>query len=71
MTVGGTDRSWVLATFPGGDESVMSGLMRERTARRAVIVDATEGKGHVLLFSTTPAYRWQNLGESTCWRTRS
>jgi hypothetical protein len=22
-----------------------------------------KGKGHVLLFSTNPVYRWQNLGE--------
>ena len=30
---------------------------------RAAVVDAPEGKGHVVLFSTNPAYRWQNLGE--------
>jgi hypothetical protein len=65
MSVGGTGRGWVLATFPGGDESVMSGLMRgaNELRGRAAIVDAPEGKGHVLLFSTNPAYRWQNLGE--------
>jgi hypothetical protein len=43
----------------------MSGLMRgaNELRGRAAIVDAPEGKGHVLLFSTNPAYRWQNLGE--------
>jgi hypothetical protein len=30
---------------------------------RAAIMDAPEGKGHVLLFSTTPAHCWQKLGE--------
>jgi hypothetical protein len=65
MSVGGTGRGWVLATFPGGDESVMSGMMRcaneLRVAPRSWM--GRKAKGHVLLFSTTPAYRWQNLGE--------
>ena len=59
------DRGWVLASFPGGDDSVMSGLMRGANEIRgqAAVIDAPEGKGHVVLFSTNPAYRWQNLGE--------
>ena len=65
LSVTGTGRGWVLATFPGGDESVLSGLMRgaNEIRGRAAVVDAPEGKGHVVLFSTNPAYRWQNLGE--------
>jgi hypothetical protein len=65
LTVAGAGRGWVLASFPGGDESVMSGLMRgaQEIRGRAAVIDAPEGKGHVILFSTNPAYRWQNLGE--------
>ena len=52
-------------TFPGGDESVLSGLMRgaQEIRGQAAVIDAPEGKGHVVLFATNPAYRWQNLGE--------
>jgi hypothetical protein len=30
---------------------------------RPAIIDEAVGQGRVLLFSTNPAYRWQNLGE--------
>jgi hypothetical protein len=65
QVAGAAGRGWVLASFPGGDESVMSGLMRGANEIRgqAAVIDAPEGKGHVVLFSTNPAYRWQNLGE--------
>jgi hypothetical protein len=65
LSVGGSGRGWVLASFPGGDESVLSGLMRgaNEIRGRAAVIDAPQGKGHVVLFSTNPAYRWQNLGE--------
>jgi hypothetical protein len=65
LSVGGAGRGWALASFPGGDESVLSGLMRgaNEIRGRAAVIDAPQGKGHVVLFSTNPAYRWQNLGE--------
>jgi len=58
-------RRWVLAQFPGGDESVMSGLMKgaQEIRGRPAIVDVPTGQGRVILFATNPAYRWQNLGE--------
>ena len=51
--------------FPGQDSSVLSGLMRgvAETRMRPAIVDEPVGQGRVILFSTNPAYRWQNLGE--------
>ncbi len=58
-------RRTVLAQFPGLDKSVLSGLMRgvAETRNRPAIVDEAVGQGRVILFSTNPAYRWQNLGE--------
>ncbi len=58
-------KKWVLAQFPGGDASVLSGLMRgsQEIRDRPAIADVPVGKGRVLLFATNPAYRWQNLGE--------
>ena len=56
---------WVLARFPGTDQSVLSGLMRgvAETKSRPAIVDVPVGLGRVVLFATNPCYRWQNLGE--------
>jgi hypothetical protein len=55
----------VLMRFPGGDRSVLSGLMRgaNEIRNRPAIVDVPVGRGRVLLFSTNPCYRWQNFGE--------
>ena len=59
------DRGQVLMQFPGGDASVLSGLMRgaNEIRNRPAAVDVPAGKGRVLLFATNPCYRWQNLGE--------
>jgi Zinc carboxypeptidase len=58
-------RRSVLMRFPGGDASVLSGLMRgaAETRMRPAVLDEPVGQGRVLIFSTNPAYRWQNLGE--------
>jgi hypothetical protein len=55
----------VLMRFTGGDESVMSGLMKgaAEIRNRPAIVDVPVGPGRVLLFATNPCYRWQNHGE--------
>jgi hypothetical protein len=55
----------VLARYPGGDATVLSGLMRgaNEIRGRAAIVDQAAGKGHVLIFAGNPCYRWQNFGE--------
>ena len=51
--------------FTGGDDGVLSGLMRgaAETRRRPAIVDTPVGKGRVVAFATNPCYRWQNHGE--------
>jgi hypothetical protein len=55
----------VLMRFPGTDKSVLSGLMKgvAEIRDRPAIVDVPSGRGRVLMFSTNPCYRWQNLGE--------
>jgi hypothetical protein len=55
----------VLMRYPGGDDHVLSGLMRgaNEIRNRAAIVDQPSGKGRVILFAGNPCYRWQNFGE--------
>ncbi len=57
--------SQVLMRLPGGDKSVLSGLMRNpnEISNRPAIVDVPVGKGRAILFATNPCYRWQNHGE--------
>jgi hypothetical protein len=65
LRVGTEDRGTVLMQFPGTDRSVLSGLMRgvAETRNRPAVIDMAVGGGHVVMFATNPAYRWQNLGE--------
>ena len=55
----------VLMRYPGGDEHVLSGLMRgaNEIRNRAAIVDQASGKGRIIMFAGNPMYRWQNFGE--------
>ena len=55
----------VLMRYPGGDKSVLSGLFNgaDEIKGRAAIVRAKVGKGEIILFTTNPVWRWQNLGE--------
>ncbi len=55
----------VLMRFTGGDEGVLSGLMRgtAETRRRPAIVETGLGAGRIVAFATNPCYRWQNHGE--------
>jgi hypothetical protein len=55
----------VLMRFTGGDEGVLSGLLKgaAEIRNRPAIVDVPSGPGRVLLFATNPCYRWQNHGE--------
>lgn len=59
------DKDKVLMEFPGGEKSVLSGVMRgaEEIEDRPAIIDMPVGKGQIVLFATNPVYRWQNLGE--------
>ena len=66
LTVPLADReSQVLMRFPGGDQAVLSGLMKgaNEIRGRPAILDVPVGQGQVLMFSTNPIYRWQNYGE--------
>jgi hypothetical protein len=55
----------VLMKFTGGEDAVLSGLMRgpNQIRDRAAIVDVAVGPGRLLMFATNPVYRWQNHGE--------
>jgi hypothetical protein len=55
----------VLMRYPGGDDHVLSGLMRGANEIRnhAAIIDQPSGRGRILLFAGNPCYRWQNFGE--------
>jgi hypothetical protein len=55
----------VLMRYPGGDDHVLSGLMRgaNEIRNRPAIVDQPSGRGRVILFAGNPMYRWQNFGE--------
>ena len=68
MTVGDPDRSSVLARYVGGDDGVLSGLMRgaDEIRERPIAVEVPggfSGKGRVVMFANNPIYRWQNHGE--------
>ncbi len=55
----------VLMRYPGGDDHVLSGLMRgaNEIRNRPAIIDERAGQGHIILFAGNPCYRWQNFGE--------
>jgi hypothetical protein len=55
----------VLMRYPGGDDHVLSGLMRgaNEIRNRPAIIDEPSGQGRVVLFAGNPCYRWQNFGE--------
>ena len=59
------EKSEVLMQFPGGEKSVMSGLMRgaNQLHDNPAIVEVPVGKGQVLLYATNPVYRWETFGE--------
>jgi len=55
----------VMLRFPGGEKSVLSGLFNGADAikGRAAIAIVPDGKGKVVMFTTNPIWRHQNLGE--------
>jgi len=68
LSVGAPDTGAVLARYVGGDDAVLSGLMKgaDEIRQRPFAVDVPggfTGKGRVVLFANNPIYRWQNHGE--------
>jgi Zinc carboxypeptidase len=68
MSVGTPDQNAVLGRYIGGDEAVLSGLMRgaAEIRQRPFAIDlpgGLTGKGRLILFASNPVYRWQNHGE--------
>jgi hypothetical protein len=59
------DKQQVLMRFPGGEKSVLSGLMNgaDEIKGRAAVVVTPIGQGEAVLFTTNPVWRWQNIGE--------
>ncbi len=55
----------VMMKYPGGEKSVLSGLLKgpDEIKDRPAIVDLPQGKGQIVLFAGNPCYRWQNHGE--------
>jgi hypothetical protein len=55
----------VLLSFPTDpNDMLLSGVLvgGEALAGRAVAVDASIGKGHVVMFANRPYWRWQTQG---------
>jgi hypothetical protein len=62
-----TDRQWarVIVQFhPRTDSLLISGLLYggDELAKKAAVVDAPLGKGHVVYFAIRPFWRWQTQG---------
>ena len=58
------DRPVVIARWADADDLLISGLLDNggAMAGRAAVVDATYGKGHVLLFANNPVWRGETIG---------
>ena len=65
LTVPELEKDRVLMKYPGGDRSILSGLMRgaNEIRDRPAVVDLPIGRGQIVLFAGNPCYRWQNHGE--------
>jgi hypothetical protein len=61
------DRPVVIARWADADDLLISGLLENggAMAGHAAVVDATFGKGHVLLFANNPVWRGETIG---CYR---
>ena len=61
----GPETPKVLVRFQGGEQGVLSGLLRgaDQLRNRPAVVDAPVGKGRVIFYANNPIYRWQTFGE--------
>jgi hypothetical protein len=54
----------ILRFYPRPDSLLLSGLLvgGAELVGRAAVIDAPVGKGHVVLFSIRPLWRWESQG---------
>jgi hypothetical protein len=60
-----TERPRVVMQFPSkADDMLLSGTLAggEALANRALVVDVSLGKGHIVMFALRPFWRWQTQG---------
>ncbi len=60
-----TQRPRTVMAFPErGDDILLSGLLvgGQALARKALVVDVPDGRGHMVLFALRPFWRWQTQG---------
>jgi len=60
-----TERPRVVMQFPAkADDMLLSGTLAggEALANRALAVDVSLGKGHIVMFALRPFWRWQTQG---------
>jgi hypothetical protein len=65
VVVDSTATARVVLAFPAkADQMLLSGTLQngELLANRAQLVDATIGKGHLVMFAIRPFWRWQTQG---------
>ncbi len=65
VVVDSSAKARVVMAFPAkADQMLLSGTLQngELLANRAQLVDATIGKGHVVMFAIRPFWRWQTQG---------
>jgi hypothetical protein len=68
LSVQGADQNYVLGRYIGGEDAVLTGLMRgaDEIRDKAFAIDVPggfAGKGRIIMFANNPIYRWQNHGE--------
>jgi hypothetical protein len=60
-----TERPRVVMQFPArADDMLLSGTLAggETLANRALLLDVSLGKGHIVMFALRPFWRWQTQG---------
>ena len=74
VVVDSSAKARVILAFPAkADQMLLSGTLQngELLANRAQLVDATIGRGHVVMFAIRPFWRWQTQGTYSAWLQRA